>query len=346
MRRDIRVRIKRAVSHWAASADQREGILEALRSEAYPLHRYARLRAGALSGISYDLLGGTDPDLRAWAGAIAELFMASGFLLDDAMDEEAPAGSSVGSRAALGLGSLLISQACLDDVGSHLSPEDRFSLGAEARRLVLLSCAGQQREIELRGSKDRVAAMSSDDAMRLTEMKAGALGELCAVIGAGIAGRLHDGLTRELRRCYRHLFTYRQILDDLADAAPSTLNGSSDIGAASPTLPVVYFLKANSKLGVGTHAERRGIASTMKGRGERGEADAPTEDDLRSTGTILFSELAAEMQRNRAEAIALKLHRRSEKANALLTMIGATPREGGGPKRHSGAAEPVSGTPD
>ena len=294
------------------------------------------MRAGTLSAAAFDIAANArqgaeleaDAELRLQAAAITELYMAAGFLLDDVMDDEIIKDSSIGHETGLGTVVLVIANAMLDEAASALSSSERFRLKAAAHRALLASCDGQMRELSLTGAPDAIARLDIDDAMALTEMKAGSLGELAAVIGAGLATGVDSAAATSLRACYFHYVTYVQLVDDLTDAASDPAR-ASDIALARPTVPSVYFYKTTSKLGAGTRGKRTGGKRIIASRRAPANPDA---DDLRETGTTLFTQLAAEMQRNRAIGIANRIQHEHGGARALLALLGAEQGEGSNPQ--------------
>ena len=336
MRSDVAFGIKRAILLWAVPKEQRLAVLQALQREAFPLHRHARMRAGTLSAAAFDIAASTqrdaDPEacaaLRIQAAAITELYMAAGFLLDDVMDDEVVKGSTIGHETGLGTVVLLIANSMLDEAASGLPPTERLQLTAAAHRALLASCDGQMRELSFTGSPDAIARLDIDDAMAITEMKAGSLGELAAIIGAGLAAGVDSAAATSLRACYFHYVTYVQLVDDLTDAAFNPTR-ASDIALARPTVPSVYFYKTTSELGAGTRGTRKGGKRISASRRAPANPDA---DDLRETGTTLFTQLAAEMQRNRAIGIANRIQHEHGGARALLALLGAEQGEGNNPQ--------------
>lgn len=333
MHSDVALTIKRAIQLWATSKEQRLAVLQALHREAFPLHRHSRMRAGTLSAAAFDIAANAQPKppaphLRIHAAAIAEMYMASGFLLDDVMDSEIPAHSTVGHETGLGTVVLLLADTMLDEAADALPASERLSLKLAAHRAILASCDGQMRELQTSGSPDALSAMNVDDAMALTELKAGALGELAAIIGAGLAAGADSDLTAALRECYLHYVTYIQLVDDLTDAAADG-ERPSDIALARPTVPSVFFYNSVTQLGASTTGNRAGAPRIIS---TRRAPESPTTDDLRETGTTLFTQLAAEMQRNRAIGIASSIHDEHGGAAALLAILGAEQGEGSNPQ--------------
>jgi geranylgeranyl pyrophosphate synthase len=224
-----------------------------------------------------------------------------------------------------------VAESALDSIATALLAGERIEIVTEVRRLILNSCAGQYQEIALRGKPSEIAALSSDYVLELTMRKAGSLGEIWAVIGAGLAGKWDTPLLEELRGCYADYLAYRQVIDDVADAA-SSLDKASDVARGIPTLPCVFYLKRIlADLGADTEAggssdEHRLNTSVL----------APGEEELRLTGATLFAEVVAETLRNRALAVASKIQEQWGGAEALLTLIGERPGEDSG--RKSGPA--------
>jgi geranylgeranyl pyrophosphate synthase len=274
---------------------------------------------------------GGDSTLRNDAAAIVELYMAAGFLLDDVMDDDVPAHSSIGIDAALGTAVLMIANAALDEAAEALPATERTALKMAAQRLVLAACDGQLRELRLTGDAQRLRTMSVDDAMALTEDKAGSLGELAAVVGAGLAGGFTTNasgakgadVTAALRGCYYHYVTYVQMVDDLTDAVDDGAGAPGDIAQGRPTVPSVYFYKNASYLRADLGADTEVIAPTVNIISARDALVRPDADQLRESGTTPFTQLAAEMQRKHAIAAATQIQAEHGGAEALLGLFGA-----------------------
>jgi geranylgeranyl pyrophosphate synthase len=309
------------------------------------------MRAGTLSAAAFDIatdsrplawpIAGPEsgPHLRLQAATIAELYMAAGFLLDDVMDNEIPKDSSVGHETGLGTVVLLIADVLLDEAASALPPGERFRLKAAAHQALLASCDGQMRELRIAGDPAAIARLDVDDAMALTEMKAGSLGELTAIIGAGLAAGVDSAIATSLRACYYHYVTYVQLVDDLTDAAPSP-GHASDIALARPTVPSVFFYKTATELGASPKGAPVGAERTIDARYAPA---SPDEGELRESGTTLFAQLAAEMQRNRAISIAQKIDEEYGTAAALLALLGV--EQGAGVMQGAGAKQREGNSP-
>jgi geranylgeranyl pyrophosphate synthase len=155
----------------------------------------------------------------------------------------------------------------------------------------VLSCAAQTEELLL--ARDGLPAdFSTDDALDLTRRKAGSLGRLAALIGAGLAKA--DATTRGLiADCFESYATYRQIIDDLSDAAETPESTrKSDASLNRPTLPLVYLHKASLKSGRET-ADLDLAPSPIMERG-----GFVSDEQLRASGALVFAGMVAEMLRN------------------------------------------------
>ena len=339
----IRERIEHAVERSASTAEQRDGALCVLRRESFPLHPESRCRVGLLASLAYEAAGGTDPEVALDGAAAMELYMAAGYVLDHVMDDEVPSDSTVGMEAALGTTLLLIAEATLDEVAAReLAPEPAARVVGKAKMLLLGSCAGQMRELQL-VEPGRLAAMTVDDALALTEQKAGSLGQMAGVIGAGLAG-VEEGLQSLLNDCYFHYATYHQIIDDLSDApAIEGVDKTSDFAALRPTLPVVYYLR--SQIGAAACSEGElgaglvgGEAAQRRTINQIRAAEPPGPKQLRESGATLFTQLAAEVVRNRALELAEQIQRSSSTAERLVSLLRLETGEGLEPERMAAPA--------
>ena len=103
--------------------------------------------------------------------------MAAGYILDHVMDGELPQGRNAGVETALGTTILLIAEAALEETGASLQPEHRGELLHQVKRLLINSCSGQLSELRLAEVGGPVD-YSVDDALTLTESKAGSLRQM------------------------------------------------------------------------------------------------------------------------------------------------------------------------
>jgi geranylgeranyl pyrophosphate synthase len=316
MRSAIQARVGSLVHDLALTAELRERALACLRRESFPLHPRSRCRAGTLSALAYDIAGGTDRDTAIGGAAAVELYMAAGYTLDHVMDDEVPLGTNTGIETAL---ARLMAEAALDEAADKaLARDGRTTLIREAKRMLIASCAGQLRELCLTDTAAR-GAFTTDDALDVTALKAGSLGQMAGGIGARLAGADPE-LVALIEGCYFHYATYAQIVDDLSDAArvPGE-ERRSDIASGRPTVPAVYFYRSAALLGAGPQSERRRsrILDAVP------ELGGPGVDELRESGATLFTQLAAEMVRNTALGIAEQIQQRSGRAKGLLTLLRA-----------------------
>lgn len=97
------------------------------------------------------------------------------------------------------------------------------------------ACAGQLLDLRLQHGD----LATTDEALRMTSLKAGSLGRLAAAFGAGIA--TEDLETISLFGEFGfNLFTYLQLIDDQRDAC-SLGDSRSDLAQRKQTLPLAFF---------------------------------------------------------------------------------------------------------
>lgn len=143
-------------------------------------------------------------------------------------------------------------------------------------------------------------AVTASDALGMTALKAGGLGELAAVFGASLATDDTETV-RLFGELGFNLFTYAQLVDDLRDAFPSQ-GSSSDWEQGKKTLPLLFFRNSlrEKRLDVRTHdgmmpaptpaSERVSIIAAHTPQGS--SPDVTEEYD--SSGAQVFGAIVAE----------------------------------------------------
>ncbi|MEX2598725.1 MAG: class 1 isoprenoid biosynthesis enzyme [Dehalococcoidia bacterium] len=278
-----------------------------------------------MTALAYESAGGTDPFVKMEASAIAELFIAASYVLDHAMDDEVPPSSSLPSEITIGTTLLLVASAALDNAASHVLPSpERTALASNAYRHVLSSCAGQFHEILLM-QKGSAAGFTTDDALNLTQLKAGSLGRLGGNIGSALASADEDA-RNQIEDCCAHYTTYLQLLDDLNDA-PDTPDSDrkSDASTNKPSLPLVYLHNSFIDL----HPNNKAVPESGNIIKVPGDRRHVTIEDLQRTGAELFTKMAAEVVRNRAISLAEGLEKRAGKPLGLASFVKASSLEHG-----------------
>lgn len=341
MRDAIKHQIEHITARWVTDAQLRRNVLGVLHRPSFPLAPESPCAFGTLAALAYDAAAGKDERLRVDAAATAELFIAASYVLDHAMDDEVPANTSLPKEIALGTTLVLLAVAALGNVASRALPANRRSLvTSEAYRLLLNSCAGQVQELEIMESgAASLAAYTTDEALSLTQMKAGSLGRLGGIVGAGLAGAEPD-LVDTIGECCALHTTYLQLLDDLNDAGASPdSDRKSDASANKPTLPLVFL--RNSL--IESHASNQDTSGSTDIMKAMNGAKSVTANELRETGAELFTKMAAEVVRNRAIGLADGLERKVGTPLGLAAFIRAASR---GHDQHTFEPSATTSEPD
>lgn len=89
-------------------------------------------------------------------------------------------------------------------------------------------------------------------------------------------------------------------------------------------MPAVFYFRTQVDLGANPEDSHQGARHIID---MDSRAHEPDIDELRITGTTLFTQIVAEIQRNRAVALAKQIQQQYGNAQDLLTMFGEEPRE-------------------
>ena len=247
----LRAEIHKTVVRYCGAQPHRDAVLQVLERPGFALHPDARCRAGTLCIEAYRAIRG-NPDGPGWAAAAAvELYIEAAFIFDDIADQELDQGDdwSASERLALAITLMNCGTAAACEVVLRAG---RGNSAVRALRQLsrdaLDACAGQYMDAHL----ERRETVTTDEAIKMTSLKAGSCGRVAAAFGAGIA--CDDPETVRLFADFgSSLFTYMQLVDDLRDARPSQ-GPSRDMAQSKKTVPLVYFyntLDASGDAGTG-----------------------------------------------------------------------------------------------
>lgn len=188
----------------------------------------------------------------AWlAATAAELYIEAGFLFDDVADGDAEPSSDSSIAAELALALTL--ESCAATVACDAAAKAGVA-GLNALRGLMhnitTASAGQHLDAILAGG----TAATTDEALRMTEFKAGGCGRLVAGFAAGVATD-DDEVVRLFTEFGADTFVYLQLVDDLRDAY-SENSVPHDMINGKNTVPLAYYRSGTAE---GTPAETGGI---------------------------------------------------------------------------------------
>lgn len=288
----LKTEIERTISQYCDEPLHRDAVLRALARPGFALHPSARCRAGALALEIYRAIRGQPSDAAWLAAAAVELYLEAGFLFDDVADQEVDPGldSSGPEELALAITMMNCGVAAAYDAArrAEASPDALLSVQRLVRDCIT-ACGGQFLDASL--SRQDVA--TTEEALRMTELKAGGCGKLAASFAAEIATD-DEELISLFRDFGFNLFTYLQLVDDLRDAGPAQ-GTFSDMALRKMTVPLVYFYSS-------LNAERLDAANgIMPARigAEPGHDYAPV---FEASGASVFGAVVAEAYLNLARA--------------------------------------------
>lgn len=225
--------IRSVLSDSVPGAAYRQQLLQALDRWAEP--DTGALTISALPKLTCQASGG-DPHRAAPVATAWQLMRLAAKLLDDVEDGEASRQPTEAINLAIGL--LFVAQLVLDELPERGVPPGHARRLCQAfHRTVLRACAGQHADL-VAGQ----AGITKADPDAWLEIAGAKSGELLA--WAAWAGALIAGADEHTLACYRE-YGYRlgvllQVADDFNGVW--CLDGTSDLAAGRPTLPVCYAL--------------------------------------------------------------------------------------------------------
>ena len=227
------------------------------------------------------------------AAVAVELHMQAAYLFDNVADhDKSPSDDlSPAEELALAIGLLSCGQSALCEAafaaGRH---------GAGLRSLLLWAgdcavkcCTGQFLDAYL----EKQSVVTTEEALKMTSLKAGSLGRFAAGLGASMATGDSDIVNLSSEFGF-NLFTYLQLVDDLRDACKAhDLQG--DLMQHKKTLPVVFF---HNSLTISNPEVDCCIIPSEESQ----EAKADAWRRFESSGSRVFGAIAAEAFLNRAKS--------------------------------------------
>ena len=314
-RGDLREYLVRVVERWVTHPRQLDRVNQVLRRANYPLHPEASRHMGRFVLAAHEAAGGADQVAALEGAAAMELLVAASYALDNAMDQEAPPDSTPELEAAVGITLVFLAHASLEAVSSRsLDSASHTVFMADVHRLLLSTCAGQLEDLEL----PRRSATTIDEALEMTQLKAGSMGRLAGLIGASLAGAPADLAERIGEVCWNFV-TYRQLMDDIKDAITAPEGGLTDADSGKRTLPLAYAAQWRQQTPINPESplvQHRII-----------DTGPLSPQVIEESGAFLFTKIAAEVFRNKAIECAKEIHQWTGRGDALLEAVTADPHD-------------------
>ncbi|PKB79759.1 MAG: hypothetical protein BZY88_11615, partial [SAR202 cluster bacterium Io17-Chloro-G9] len=283
--------IRSAVAEHCPEPAQRDAALGVLGRPGFALYKESKCRAGTLAlEIYHAVCGGLD-DVAWLAATAAELYIESGFLFDDVADGDAEPASDSSLAAELALALTL--ESCAATVACDAAAKAGGAGPTALRHLmqnITTASAGQHLDAILAGG----TAASTDEALRMTELKAGGCGRLVAGFVAELATG-DRGVVRTFTEFGADTFVYLQLVDDLRDAYAET-GVPHDLLSGKNTVPLAYFRGGST---IRTQAETGGI---MLGTDVQDDQYAGYRREFEASGAGAFGAVVAEAHLNQARA--------------------------------------------
>jgi geranylgeranyl pyrophosphate synthase len=297
----LKAEIEKAIRQHCDEPPLRDAVLSTLRRPGFALHQDARCRAGGLTLGAYMAIRGGLSEPAWHAAAATELYIEAGFLFDNVADDDIDEslGTSISEEITLAITLMNCGVAAVSEAVrlAGLGPSSSHRVLRHLLNSCVSACAGQLLDARL----EREVDVTSDEALRMTALKAGSCGRLAATVGASIATD-DDELTAVFGELGSNLFIYLQLIDDVRDAFPAE-GVSRDLLQRKKTLPLLYFYNWLSADGEDTAG---GIMPAEFGAESR-ETLAPAFD---ATGAGVFGAVVAEAHLNQAKANLADLSKR------------------------------------
>jgi geranylgeranyl pyrophosphate synthase len=289
----LRAEIRKTVELYCEEIISREAMLRALARPGFALHPQAPCRAGVLTLEVYQAISGSPSAAAIQAAVAVELHMQAAYLFDNVADrDKGPSDDlSAGEELALAIGLLSCGQAA--------AVEAAYAAGRHGSGLRLLlqwtghcassCCAGQFLDAYL----ERQPLATTEEALKMTSLKAGSLGRFATGLGASMATEDPEIVNMSGEFGF-NLFTYLQLVDDLRDAFKAQdLRG--DLMQRKKTLPVVFF--RNSL----TESNHEVVCSIIPS-GVWGNTWVDVSREFEASGARIFGAIVAEAFLNRAKS--------------------------------------------
>ncbi len=268
-------------------------MLYALARPGFALHPQAPYHAGILTLEVYQAISGPPSAAAIQAAVAVELHMQAAYMFDNVADRDKGSSDDLPPAEELALA------ICLLSCGQTVLCEAACAAGRHGSGLRSLlqwagncasdCCAGQFLDAYL----EKQPLSTTEEALKMTSLKAGSLGRFATGLGASMATEDPDIVSLNGEFGF-NLFTYFQLVDDLRDACPAQ-DLQRDLTRHKKTLPVVFF--HNSMM----QRNPEVVCSIIPPEAcEKTRVDAWQE--FEASGARIFGAIAAEAFLNRAKA--------------------------------------------
>ena len=289
----LRAEIRKAVELYCEEPISRETMLCALARPGFALHPQAPCRAGVLTLEVYQAISGSPSAAAIQAAVAVELHMQAAYMFDNVADRDrGPSDDlSPAEELALAIGLLSCGQAAAGEVAYTAGLDDsglRLLL-QWSRKCASSCCAGQFLDAYL----EKRSLATTEEALKMTSLKAGSLGRFATGLGARVATEDPE-IVSLCGEFGFNLFTYFQLADDLRDACPAQ-DLQRDLTRHKKTLPLVFF---HNSL-----AERNpGVVCSIIPPEAWGKTGADVCQEFEASGARIFGAIVAEAFLNRAKS--------------------------------------------
>jgi geranylgeranyl pyrophosphate synthase len=299
----------------------RETMRRALARRGFALHPQAPCRAGVLA-LEVSRAISVSPGAAAIQAAVAaELHMQAAYMFDNIADrDKGPSDDlSPAEELALAIGLLSCGQAATVEAAytAGLNGSGLRSLLQWSRNCASSCCTGQFLDAYL--EKRHLA--TTEEALKMTSLKAGSLGRFATGLGASMATEDPEVVSLCGEFGF-NLFTYFQLIDDLRDACPAQ-GLQRDLRRHKKTLPLVFF--HNSLV------ERNpGVVCSIIPPEVWGNTGVDVSREFEASGARIYSAIVAEAFLNRAKSNLAGIKSRLGTVGNLEHFVSAfeiTPRE-------------------
>jgi geranylgeranyl pyrophosphate synthase len=296
-------------------------MLRALARPGFVLYPQAPCRAGILSLEVYRTIAGPPGAAAIQAAVAVELHMQAAYMFDNVADrDKGPSDDlSPAEELALAIGLLSCGQAATVEAAytADLNGSGLRSLLQWSRNCASSCCAGQFLDAYL----EKRPLATTEEALKMTSLKAGSLGRFATGLGARVATEDPE-IVSLCGEFGFNLFTYLQLIDDLRDACPAP-DLQRDLMRHKKTLPLVFF--HNSLV------ERNpGVVCSIIPPEAWGKTGANICQEFEASGARIFAAIAAEAFLNRAKSNLAGIKSRLETVGNLEHFVSSfeiTPRE-------------------
>ena len=289
----LRAEIRKTIALYCGEPTFREAMLCALARPGFALHPQAPCRAGVLTLEVYRAISGSPGAAAIQAAVAVELHMQAAYMFDNVADHDKGISDdlSAAEELALAIGLLSCGQAAAVEAAytAGLNGSGLRSLLQWTGDCASSCCAGQFLDAYL----EKRPLATTEEALKMTSLKAGSLGRFATGLGASMATEDPE-IVRLCGEFGFNLFTYLQLIDDLRDACPAQ-DLQRDLTRHKKTLPLVFF--HNSLV-----EKNPGVVCSIIPPEAWGKTGADVCQEFEGSGARIFAAITAEAFLNRAKS--------------------------------------------